>query len=78
MTAASYRRGDDSVASIARADTVAGLREAQGPYSIFTIDDASTYIRNGKPLPLLPLCGGVPPEVAWPYLERAVMATERA
>jgi alkanesulfonate monooxygenase SsuD/methylene tetrahydromethanopterin reductase-like flavin-dependent oxidoreductase (luciferase family) len=78
ITAASYRHGDDSVASISRADTVAGLRAAQGPYRIFTVDEAAAYIRTGKPLPLLPLCGGVPPEVAWPYLERAVVATERA
>ena len=78
MTAASYRHGDESVASISRADTVAGLRDAAGPYRIFTVDEAAAYIRAGKPLPLLPLCGGVPPEVAWPYLERAVMAAERA
>jgi alkanesulfonate monooxygenase SsuD/methylene tetrahydromethanopterin reductase-like flavin-dependent oxidoreductase (luciferase family) len=78
MTAASYRHGDDSVASISCADTVAELREAQGPYRIFTVDEAAAYIRAGKPLPLLPLCGGAPPEVAWPYLERAVMATEHA
>jgi alkanesulfonate monooxygenase SsuD/methylene tetrahydromethanopterin reductase-like flavin-dependent oxidoreductase (luciferase family) len=78
MMAAAYRHGDDSVASISRADTVAGLREAQGPYRIFTVDEAAAHIRTGKPLPLLPLCGGVPPEIAWPYLERAVMATERA
>jgi alkanesulfonate monooxygenase SsuD/methylene tetrahydromethanopterin reductase-like flavin-dependent oxidoreductase (luciferase family) len=76
MTAASYRHGDDSVASISCAETVAGLREAQGPYRIFTVDEAAAYIRAGKPLPLLPLCGGAPPEVAWPYLKRAVMATE--
>ena len=78
VTAASYRHGDDSVASISRADSVSALREAEGPYRIFTVDEASTYIRNGRPLPLLPLCGGVPPEVAWPYLERAAMAAERA
>ena len=78
VTAASYRHGDDSVASISRADTVTELRGAQGPYRIFTVDEAAAYIRAGKPLPLLPLCGGVPPEVAWPYLERAVMAAERA
>jgi alkanesulfonate monooxygenase SsuD/methylene tetrahydromethanopterin reductase-like flavin-dependent oxidoreductase (luciferase family) len=78
VTAASYRHGDDSVASISRAQTVAALREAEGPYRIFTVDEAAAYIRNGRPLPLLPLCGGVPPDVAWPYLERAVMASERA
>jgi alkanesulfonate monooxygenase SsuD/methylene tetrahydromethanopterin reductase-like flavin-dependent oxidoreductase (luciferase family) len=78
VTAASYRHGDDSVASIFRADNVSALRATEGPYRIFTVDEASSYIRNGTPLPLLPLCGGVPPEVAWPYLERAVVATERA
>jgi alkanesulfonate monooxygenase SsuD/methylene tetrahydromethanopterin reductase-like flavin-dependent oxidoreductase (luciferase family) len=78
VTAASYRHGDESIASISRADSAAALREAAGPYRIFTVDEAASYIRNGKPLPLLPLCGGVPPELAWPYLERAVMATERA
>jgi alkanesulfonate monooxygenase SsuD/methylene tetrahydromethanopterin reductase-like flavin-dependent oxidoreductase (luciferase family) len=78
VTAASYRHGDYSVASISRADGVSALREFQGPYRIFTVGEAAAYIRNGKPLPLLPLCGGVPPDVAWPYLERAVMATERA
>jgi alkanesulfonate monooxygenase SsuD/methylene tetrahydromethanopterin reductase-like flavin-dependent oxidoreductase (luciferase family) len=78
VTAASYRHGDDSVASISRADTVAALRAAPGPYRIFTIDEAAAYIRRGRPLPLLPLCGGVSPDTAWPYLERAVMASERA
>jgi hypothetical protein len=78
MTAASYRHGYDSVASISRADTVAALRETRGPYRIFTIDEAAAYIRRGKPLPLLPLCGGIPPDIAWPYLERAVVAAERA
>ena len=78
MTAASYRHGDDSVASSSRAESVSALREDEGPYRIFTVDEAAAYIRSGKPLPLLPLCGGVPPDMAWPYLERAVMAAERA
>jgi hypothetical protein len=29
-------------------------------------------------LPLHPLCGGIPPDVAWPYLERAAAAAARA
>ena len=78
MTAASYRHGENSVASISHADSVPALRETAGPYRIFSINEAAEYIRNGKPLPLLPLCGGVPPDMAWPYLERAVMAAERA
>jgi alkanesulfonate monooxygenase SsuD/methylene tetrahydromethanopterin reductase-like flavin-dependent oxidoreductase (luciferase family) len=78
VTAASYRHGDDSVASISRAATVSELRDAVGPYRVFTTEEAKEYIRGGRPLPLLPLCGGVPPDVAWPYLERAAAATQSA
>jgi alkanesulfonate monooxygenase SsuD/methylene tetrahydromethanopterin reductase-like flavin-dependent oxidoreductase (luciferase family) len=78
VTAASYRPHDDSVASITRADSVAALRAEGGPYRIFTSDEATDYIRSGRPLPLHPLCGGVPPEVAWPYLEGAAAAAARA
>lgn len=78
VTAASYRHGDDSVASITRAATVSELREVHGPYRILTVGEAADYVRGGRPLPLHPLCGGVPPDVAWPYLELAAAATERA
>jgi len=27
-------------------------------------------VRAGEVLNLSPLCGGVPPEIAWPYLKR--------
>ncbi|ORB35570.1 hypothetical protein BST41_28010 [Mycolicibacterium porcinum] len=74
---ASYRHGDDTVASISHADTVSALRRDGGAYQILSIDEAAGYARGGRPLPLLPLCGGLPPEVAWPYLERAVAASER-
>ncbi len=71
LTAASYRPQDDSVASITRAASVAELRAEAGPYRIFTPQQAAAYVRSGRPLPLHPLCGGVPPQVAWPYLEQA-------
>jgi alkanesulfonate monooxygenase SsuD/methylene tetrahydromethanopterin reductase-like flavin-dependent oxidoreductase (luciferase family) len=77
VTAASYR-AHDSVASITRADSVAALREADGPYRIFTPDEATDFVRSGRPLPLHPLCGGIPPKVAWPHLELAGAATARA
>lgn len=60
------------------ADSLAALREDGGPYRIFTVGEAVAYIRAGRPLPLHPLCGGVPPDIAWPYLERAVAAAARA
>jgi hypothetical protein len=78
VTAASYRVGDDSVASITRADSVAALREENGPYRIFTTDEAVSYLRAGRMLPLHPLCGGVPPDIAWPYLELAAAVVARA
>ena len=74
VTAAAYRHGDDSVASISRADSVSALRESAVPYRLFTLSEAADYIRDGRPLPLLPLCGGLPPDVACPYLERAATA----
>jgi alkanesulfonate monooxygenase SsuD/methylene tetrahydromethanopterin reductase-like flavin-dependent oxidoreductase (luciferase family) len=78
VTPASYRPNDESVASITRADSVRALREARGPYRIFTPDEAADYVRRGRPLPLHPLCGGIPPDVAWRHLELAVAAAERA
>jgi alkanesulfonate monooxygenase SsuD/methylene tetrahydromethanopterin reductase-like flavin-dependent oxidoreductase (luciferase family) len=78
VTAASYRPHDDSVASITRADSVAALRDENGPYRILTSEEATDYVRSGRPLPLHPLCGGVSPEAAWPYLECAAAAAARA
>jgi NAD/NADP transhydrogenase beta subunit len=66
------------VASITRADTVAELRSAQAAYQVVTIDDAVKRIGSGVVLALHPLCGGMPPQVAWPYLERAAVAVSRA
>jgi alkanesulfonate monooxygenase SsuD/methylene tetrahydromethanopterin reductase-like flavin-dependent oxidoreductase (luciferase family) len=78
LMAASYRPHDDSVASITRADTVDALRaEDGGPYRILTPDEAIDCVRGGQLLPLAPLCGGVPPAVAWPYLECAAAANAR-
>ncbi len=76
--AAEYRQGDESVASITRANTVDELRSAQGPYVVMTTNEAVAQIRGGASLQLHPLCGGMPPELAWPYLERASVATARA
>ncbi|OBJ83438.1 luciferase [Mycobacterium gordonae] len=69
--AASYRPHDDAVASITRADSVTALRAEGadgGPYRILTPQQAADY---AQPLPLHPLCGGLAPEVAWRYLQRA-------
>jgi alkanesulfonate monooxygenase SsuD/methylene tetrahydromethanopterin reductase-like flavin-dependent oxidoreductase (luciferase family) len=76
--AAAYRHGNESVASITRADTVDELRSTRGPYVVMTLDDAVAQVRGGASLQLHPLCGGMPPDLAWPYLERASVAVSRA
>ena len=78
VTAASYRHGDDSVASITRADDVDDLRQVGSPYRILAVDEAANFIRAGRPLPLHPLCGGLAPATAWRYLEQAAVAVQRA
>jgi hypothetical protein len=46
-----------------RADDTAAHR-------IVTVDEAVELIRLDGSLSLHPLCGGLPPEIAWPYLRR--------
>ena len=35
-----------------------------------TVDEAVTLARSGTFLQLQPLVGGLPPDLAWPYLRR--------
>jgi alkanesulfonate monooxygenase SsuD/methylene tetrahydromethanopterin reductase-like flavin-dependent oxidoreductase (luciferase family) len=58
-------------ASVSQATTVAELRAEEGPYRIITPDAASELLARGFPLALQPLVGGIPPEIAWRYLEQA-------
>jgi len=37
---------------------------------IISVPEAISQVRAGQVLNLSPLCGGLPPEVAWPYLKR--------
>ena len=64
-------------ANIADAKTVDELRRAPS-HLILTVDDAATRIGNGEMLNLSPLCGGLPPKLAWPYLRRAADAVTAA
>jgi hypothetical protein len=70
-TAASYRHGEADVASISSARTVDELRAAGGAYRVLSYDDGVDFLATHGRIPLAPLCGGLRPEVAWPYLERA-------
>jgi len=65
---AAWLGASGSVAKSAAA-SVAALRAEQGPYRIFTPDEAIEHVRRNGVLLLQPLCGGIPPAVAWEHLE---------
>src|SRR3954453_3918590 len=66
---AAWNPGDETTASISHAKTVDELRATSTAHKIFSTDEAVELVRNGGMLMLMPLCGGLPPELAWPYLE---------
>jgi len=51
------------------ARSVEELRAQRGPYRIFTPEEAVAYVRERGVLLLQPLCGGLPPALAWEHLE---------
>jgi alkanesulfonate monooxygenase SsuD/methylene tetrahydromethanopterin reductase-like flavin-dependent oxidoreductase (luciferase family) len=70
-TYSSWNEGDSTSAMISHASSIDDLRENWPGYQIWSVDEAAEQVAAGRPLSLVPLCGGIPPEVAWPYLERA-------
>jgi len=60
--------GDTAAASKSTAVTIDGLRAEGGAYRVVTPDEAVEYVRAHGALPLHPLCGGCPPELAWETL----------
>jgi alkanesulfonate monooxygenase SsuD/methylene tetrahydromethanopterin reductase-like flavin-dependent oxidoreductase (luciferase family) len=61
--------GESTSVTKSIATTVDELREQKGPYRIFTPDEAVEYTQSHFVLLLQPLCGGMPPELAWRSLE---------
>jgi alkanesulfonate monooxygenase SsuD/methylene tetrahydromethanopterin reductase-like flavin-dependent oxidoreductase (luciferase family) len=66
---AGWNPGSTTTASLSQASTVDELRADLGAYRIVTVDEAVAMATSGS-LSLHPMCGGIPPEVAWPYLRR--------
>ena len=58
-----------AVDEVARRASVAELRAEHGPYRIFTPDEAVAHVRSSGLLLIHPLCGGIPPALAWEHLE---------
>ena len=66
------RNDAENIASLSYSKDVAGLREERGAHRVFTVDEAVEHIGTNFVLPLHPLCGGCPPDIAWSYLRRVV------
>lgn len=68
-------------ASGSEAPTVDALRAENGNYRIFSVDEAVAQVREGMPLLLQPLVGGLPPELGWRSLrlvaEKVLPAAQR-
>jgi alkanesulfonate monooxygenase SsuD/methylene tetrahydromethanopterin reductase-like flavin-dependent oxidoreductase (luciferase family) len=60
--------GNTGTASLSTVTTVDALRAENRTHRIVTVDEAVALIQAGQPLPLQPLVGGLPPEIAWRYL----------
>jgi hypothetical protein len=74
----SWNPGDDTTAMISHARTVEELRETSSGYRIMSVVDATSHVARGGVLRLAPLCGGIPADIAWPYLERAAKISAAA
>lgn len=75
------KAGDQTTTGIADVSDVDELRAMSRTHRIFTADEAITHVRGGGMLTLAPLCGGVPPDIAWKYLryvDEAVMPALRS
>ncbi|SPM31896.1 luciferase, partial [Mycobacterium terramassiliense] len=69
-TYAAWNPGDETTAGFSHVSTVEELRAAPASHVIISVPEAISRVRAGQILNLSPLCGGLPPEVAWPYLKR--------
>ena len=61
--------GAGTTASLSAATTIDELRQERGAYRIVAVDEA-VAMASGGGLTLHPMCGGIPPDVAWSYLAR--------
>jgi alkanesulfonate monooxygenase SsuD/methylene tetrahydromethanopterin reductase-like flavin-dependent oxidoreductase (luciferase family) len=67
---ADWNPGNDFSAGFSDVKTVGELRDNPTSHRIYSVEEAVNRVRAGEILNLSPLCGGVPPELAWPYLKR--------
>ena len=69
LSYAEWNEGNTKTASLSFVKTAEELREENRSHRILTVDEAIEVVRLGVPLGLHPLIGGLPPDIAWRYLE---------
>jgi len=69
---AKWNEGNTKTASLSFVKTAEELRAENRSHRILGVEDAIEFVRGGMPLPLHPLIGGLPPEIAWRYLRTVV------
>jgi alkanesulfonate monooxygenase SsuD/methylene tetrahydromethanopterin reductase-like flavin-dependent oxidoreductase (luciferase family) len=67
---AEWNPDNETSAGISHVDTVDELRALSRSHRIYSVPEAIERVRVGEIINLSPLCGGLPPELAWPYLKR--------
>ncbi len=72
MSYSEWNPDNTTSANITTAKTVDELRRQATTHVILSVAEAAERVADGEVMNLSPLCGGMPPEVAWPYLERFV------
>jgi alkanesulfonate monooxygenase SsuD/methylene tetrahydromethanopterin reductase-like flavin-dependent oxidoreductase (luciferase family) len=67
---AEWNPDNETSAGISHVNNVEELRELSRSHRIYSVPEAVDRVRAGQIINLSPLCGGLPPELAWPYLKR--------
>jgi hypothetical protein len=58
--------------SLSKGKTVEELRAERGAHRVVNVAEAVALVKRWGRVPLNPLCGGCPPDLAWIYLRRMV------
>jgi alkanesulfonate monooxygenase SsuD/methylene tetrahydromethanopterin reductase-like flavin-dependent oxidoreductase (luciferase family) len=69
LSYAAWNGDNRDTASLSFVSTAEELRAENISHRILSVDEAIEFARSGKMLGLHPLIGGLPPEIAWPYLQ---------
>src|SRR5262245_25500125 len=67
---AEWNPDNQTSAGLSHVKDVAELRETSKSHVVLSVPEAVERVRAGEMLNLTPLCGGLLPELAWPYLKR--------